>query len=323
MATEGRGGERARPGPSVAIRRHLWLLSASMSARGPASSPPLATRLRALWSNAERTGLSREQCAAEEARQLDEFVARWRRALLLPGETDLVRSILREIGGWRGIDDLEAVRHRCTTALADLKRHWQSTVAAVDGSSVERYYDTADLCIEELMWWHTLEDDRSPLAYVAALELATAAGGHRYLDFGSGVGSGALLFHDHGFDVTLADVSSVLLAFCRQRFATRGRTATFIDLKEADLPATHFDFITAMDVFEHLVDPVATVDALDRSLKPGGYIYGRFAADEDDDRPQHIVHDFGPVLGRFSVLGYTEAFRDDWLWGHLAFRKPL
>src|SRR6185295_5865553 len=117
-------------------------------------------------------------------------------------------------------------------------------------------------------------------------------------------------------------VSSVLLAFCRQRLATRGRTATFLDLKEAELPAAHFDFVTAMDVFEHLVDPVATVDALDRSLKPDGYIYGRFAADEDD-RPQHIVHDFGPVLDRFRALGYTEAFRDDWLWGHLAFRKPL
>lgn len=293
-----------------------------MSSRGPTYTQPLATRLRELWSNAERNGLSREECIAEEARQLDECIAQWRHALLLPGETDLVRSTLREIGRWRGLDDLDAVRRRCTTALADLKRHWQSTVAAVDGPSVGRYYDTADLCIEELMWWHTLEDDRSPLAYVAALEVAAGAGARRHLDFGSGVGSGALLFHDHGFDVTLADVSSVLLAFCRQRFATRSRTATFLDLKQVELPAAHFDFITAMDVFEHLVDPVGTVDALDRSLEPGGIIYGRFAADEDDDRPQHIVRDFGPVLDRFRRLGFTEAFRDDWLWGHLAFRKP-
>lgn len=293
-----------------------------MSSRAPAYSQPLAVRLRDLWSHAERDGVSRDECAAEEARQVDEFVALWRRALLLPGETDLVRSILREIGQWRGIDDLEAVRHRCTASLADLKRHWQSTVAAVDGPSVERYYDTADLCIEELMWWHTLADDRSPLAYVAALELATTAAGRRHLDFGSGVGSGALLFQDHGFDVTLADVSSVLLAFCRQRFATRGRTATFLDLKQVALPAARFDFVTAMDVFEHLVDPVGTVDALDRCLAPGGTIYGRFAADEDDDRPQHIVRDFGPVVERFRHLGFEEAFRDDWLWGHLAFRKP-
>ena len=50
------------------------------------------------------------------------------RALLLPGETDLVRSTLTEIGQWRGIGELEEVRRRCTTSLADLKRHWQQTV---------------------------------------------------------------------------------------------------------------------------------------------------------------------------------------------------
>ena len=40
------------------------------------------------------------------------------------------------------------------------------------------------------------------------------------------------------------------------------------------------------------------------ALKPGGYIFGRFAADpEDDDRPQHIVHDFQPVFDRLAELG--------------------
>ena len=171
------------------------------------------------------------------------------------------------------------------------------------------------------MWWHTLADDRSPLAYVAALELATGAAGRRYLDFGSGVGSGGLLFQRHGFAVTLADVSGVLLAFCRQRFAARGAAATCLDLRRVELPAAAFDFVTAMDVFEHLVDPVAAVDTLARCLAPGGYVYGRFAADADDDRPQHIVHDFAPVLDRFASLGFSEVFRDDWLWGHRALRK--
>lgn len=286
------------------------------------TSPLLAVRLRRLWEGAERNGLTQEQCAAEEARQVEEFAARWRAALLPPGESDLEHGTLVELGRWRGIDDLAEVRRRCDSSLADLKLHWEATVAAVDSSSVERYYDTADRCIEELMWWHTLRDDRSPLAYVAALELAEAGAGRSYLDFGSGVGSGALLFAAHGFEVTLADVSSVLLAFCRQRFAARGRTARFVDLKAGALPEAAFDFVTAMDVFEHLVDPAATLDAIDRSLRPGGIVYGRFAAEEDDDRPQHIVHDFGPVLERFAQLGFEEVFRDDWLWGHIAFRKP-
>ena len=53
-----------------------------MSSLEPASTQPLAKRLRELWSNAERNGLSRDECAAEEARQLDEFVARGAEALL-------------------------------------------------------------------------------------------------------------------------------------------------------------------------------------------------------------------------------------------------
>ena len=64
------------------------------------------------------------------------------------------------------------------------------------------------------------------------------------------------------------------------------------------------------------------VDLLYRCLKPGGYIYGRFAGDETDDRPQHIVHDFKPVFDHFARLGCREVFRDDWIWGHQVFQKP-
>lgn len=290
-----------------------------MSATG---TKPLPARLREMWENAERNGMSRAECTESEQRQLDEFAKIWTRSLLLPGETDLVHSTLVELGSWRKIDDLAELRRRCEASLDELNRQWQQTVPEIDARNVERYYDGADLCIEELIWWHTLQDDKSPLSYVTALELATGGKGRRYLDFGSGVGSGALLFRDHGFDVTLADISSVMLSFCRARFDARDRPASFLDLKAAKLPASSFDFITAMDVFEHLVDPVETLDALDRSLKPGGIIYGRFAAEEDEDRPQHIVHDFEPVLARFAALGFKEMMRDDWLWGHLAFQKP-
>jgi 2-polyprenyl-3-methyl-5-hydroxy-6-metoxy-1,4-benzoquinol methylase len=86
------------------------------------------------------------------------------------------------------------------------------------------------------------------------MEFASSVGCKTCLDFGSGVGSGALLFRSHGFDVTLADISRMMLSFCKYRFETRGLDASFIDLKQSKLPATAFDFITAMDVFEHLVD---------------------------------------------------------------------
>jgi SAM-dependent methyltransferase len=173
-----------------------------------------------------------------------------------------------------------------------------------------------------LMWWHTLAEDNSPLAYVAALEYASLAGCKRYLDFGSGVGSGALLFRQHGFDVTLSDISSTMLSFSEYRFRQRGLPAHFLNLKQSCLPEATYDVVTAMDVFEHLVDPVGAVESLNRCLKPGGYVYGRLSAEEQEDRPQHIVLDFRPVFARFASLGFKEVFRDDWLWGHQVFQKP-
>jgi SAM-dependent methyltransferase len=290
-------------------------------------TPPsklLSVRLRELWNGADKNGMSSEQCAAQQQRELDECAAIWTRALILPGwEDDIVRSTLTEIGRWRGITDLAIIRRRCESALVSLKVQWERTVQKAEAGQVEKYYNAANDCIEELMWWHTLSDDNSPLAYVAALEFASQAAPERYLDFGSGVGSGALLFHSYGFDATLADISSLMLAFCKYRFAARGAKAGFIDLKESALPEAAFDFITAMDVFEHLVDPVATVDLLSRSLMPGGCIYGRFAAEDDENRPQHLVHDFRPVFTRLAELGFKEVFRDDWLWGHQVFQKPV
>ncbi len=67
--------------------------------------------------------------------------------------------------------------------------------------------------------------------------------------------------------------------------------------------------ITAMDVFEHLPDPVKTVDHLAVALTRGGFLFGRFAAEPDEDRPQHIVFDFGPVLERLTSWGFTQVWR--------------
>ena len=77
----------------------------------------------------------------------------------------------------------------------------------------------------------------------------------------------------------------------------------------------------AMDVFEHLTDPVEVVENLWTALKPGGFLYARIAVESDEDRPQHIVRDFEPTFERMRALGFVEVWRDDWLWGHQVFQK--
>jgi 2-polyprenyl-3-methyl-5-hydroxy-6-metoxy-1,4-benzoquinol methylase len=153
------------------------------------------------------------------------------------------------------------------------------------------------------------------------LHLARQHGAQRYLDFGAGVGSGGILFARHGFTVTLADISSTLLGFSQWRLGRRQLPASYIDLKVSQLPHNAFDFVTAMDVFEHLVDPVETVEHLWHALKPGGFLYARISAEADEDRPQHIVQDFGPTLTRMQALGLVQVWQDEWLWGHQVFQK--
>jgi mycofactocin glycosyltransferase len=283
---------------------------------------PLATELRKLWARVDRQEITTDSAMAEQERLLNAYRQIWFRALLLNGETDIVHSTLRELASRRGIQDLESVRRRCEQAVQSLKDAWNEQVKSVDTTQVEQFYDEAEHYIEELMWWHTLRDDDTPLAYVAAMKFAAAHDVQDVLDFGSGVGSGGLLFVNHGFKVTLADISSVLLDFAAWRFAERKLAARFIDLKTGRVPEAGFDFITAMDVFEHLTEPVEAIATLAEALKPGGYIFGRFAGDIDPDRPMHIVQDFGPVFAHLEKLGFSEVWKDDWLWGHQVFQKP-
>ena len=286
------------------------------------SEQPLAQQLRELWARVDTQEMTSDAAMAEQERLLAVYRQIWGAALKLKGERDLTHSTLVELAARHQTSDLAAVRRRCEDAVKSLKTAWDKDVPTVDTQHVERFYDRTALFIDELMWWHTLSEDDTPLAYVAAMKFAASHGARAVLDFGSGVGSGGLLFVRNGFDVTLSDISSVLLEFCAWRFKTRGLAARFIDLKSERLPKQAFDFITAMDVFEHLTEPVETVDLLADALKPGGYIFGRFASDIDPDRPMHIVQDFDPVFARFGQLGFTEVWRDDWLWGHQVFRKP-
>ena len=281
----------------------------------------LPDELTDLWQSVEQHELSVEAFTREQERLLAQYRQTWEDALLLQGHRDLRESLLTELGLYTQCSDLAEIERLCTQAVATLKDEWQATVRSDERRSIERFYDESRTTMYELMWWHSLRDDTSPLAYVTALHFAQQRGCRRYLDFGAGVGSGGILFAHHGFDVTLADISSTLLQFTSWRLRRRGLPAAHVDLKTSPLTPHAVDFVTAMDVFEHLVDPVSTVEHLSGALKPGGLLFARLAAEPDVDRPQHIVQDFEPTFERLRSLGFTEVWRDAWLWGHRVFQK--
>jgi 2-polyprenyl-3-methyl-5-hydroxy-6-metoxy-1,4-benzoquinol methylase len=276
-------------------------------------------RLRELWGGVDRGETTTEAVMEEQERLLGGYRAEWTRALLEGTETDLRAGMLRELALYSHAEP-EEMERRCTAALATLRDEWQRDVDPERRSSIERFYESPTT-IYELVDWHSLRDDNGPLAYVLALEVARESRVKTCLDFGSGVGSGALLFASAGIAVTLGDISTTLLDFCRWRFERRRLPATFVDMKTTTLPETAFDMILAMDVFEHLADPVETVESLWRSLKPGGLLFARIHAEEDADRPHHIVRDFEPTFARMRALNLVEIWRDGWLWGHQLFQK--
>src|SRR5579859_6881784 len=281
----------------------------------------LPDELMELWETVDESRFTSEQFYDEQLRRLEAYRTTWARALVLEEQPDLRQSLVWELGRYLGIEDLDGLWQRCREATQTMKDEWVRDVDAHDRGAVERYYDLSQAMMDELIWWHTLEDDLSPLAYVTALEFAKQRGCRAYLDFGSGIGSGGILFGRNGFEVSVADISPSLLRFNRWRFALRSMPGQVIDTSSQALPGQAYDFITAMDVFEHLVDPVETAEMLWTSLQPGGYLFGRFGVEEDEDKPMHLVQDFGPMFERLAQLGMAEVWEDQWLWGHQVFQK--
>jgi mycofactocin glycosyltransferase len=281
----------------------------------------LPDRLAELWREIERGQRPGDDYERLKEEWFAEYRAQWCDALASDGHTDLKESLLAELGRYVGVADVAEMERLCRAAPGELAKEWDEWVNEKDRASVERFYDKSRAEIYGLLWWHTLLEDDTPLSYVLAMQFATEKGCGSYLDFGSGVGSGALVFKRNGFEVACADISSPMLEFCKFRLASRGWKGTFIDLKTQSLPENAYDFITAMDVFEHLYDPTEAIERLWRAMKPGGYVLGRWAIEADDQRRGHIAQDFGPTRARMRELGMERVWKDDWIWGHEIFQK--
>ena len=134
----------------------------------------LPDQLRELWEAVDQRRLTAEVVSREQERLLGEYRNTWKQALLLGGHQDLQESILSELAVYTRIEDLSEIRRRCGHAVAKMKGEWQARVIPGDRQSIEQYYDETETTIYELMWWHTLEEDASPLAYVFGLRVRQA-----------------------------------------------------------------------------------------------------------------------------------------------------
>jgi 2-polyprenyl-3-methyl-5-hydroxy-6-metoxy-1,4-benzoquinol methylase len=283
----------------------------------------LPDRIKAHWAQHEQGEITYEQFQALEKKELDRYQAFWAEALILPDHTDLYESLISEIVEYTGLT-ADETKVFCDHAVQDLASEWRK-IPHKDPTMIEGFYNLK-LYIYELMAWHSLKDDNTPLAYVMALEFARKSGCKKHLDFGSGVGSGTILFQKYGVESWMCDISQRLLNFAHWRQCRRkSLSGSPIYAGVYDLwkhMANQFDFITAMEVIEHLYDPLATIDNLYKALKPEGYLFLQLnSCRPDPERPQHIVTDPQPIFERLSSLGMTKVWCDNWVWGHDCFQK--
>jgi len=91
----------------------------------------------------------------------------------------------------------------------------------------------------------------------------------RYLDVGCSTGFVVEAARDAGWTAIGIDLNPSAIDFGR----TRGLELQAVALEDAPFEARSFDAISLFDVLEHLLDPVVTLRACTRLLRPGGILF--------------------------------------------------
>jgi SAM-dependent methyltransferase len=89
--------------------------------------------------------------------------------------------------------------------------------------------------------------------------------GARVLDYGCGIGSDGLMLLEAGYRVEFADFHNPSTAYLRWRLDRRGLEAPVHDL-DREVPAG-FDLAFAFDVIEHVPDPFAFLEEMERCAR--------------------------------------------------------
>jgi 2-polyprenyl-3-methyl-5-hydroxy-6-metoxy-1,4-benzoquinol methylase len=143
------------------------------------------------------------------------------------------------------------------------------------------------------------------------------------VDFGCGLAQNsralatALVARGVGVRMTLTDIRTITTDFLLYLVKRQGIAAQFLDCTPArPIPElTSCDVVFAQEFFEHVYDPVAYLDALDRALEPGGFIITNVA--DHQAEMFHVRPDLSEVRARLARLGYAE------LSTNLLFRKSI
>jgi len=214
----------------------------------------------------------------------------WENSLKLAGSDCLFKSGVKELSEFFNMTERE-VTGILPQSVEIFAKEWErKNIDIKNENSVNDFYNGTSSEIFELMDWHINKFTTGPLHYVRALEIAKQLDLKAYLDYGSGIGSGAIVFLRNGFsDIACADIAEPLRKFVDYRLKKRNMKASLIDLRTEKLDKARYDLITCFDVLEHTTNPRRILKDLRDALKDGGFlILNNADCGTDEDRPMHI-----------------------------------
>ncbi len=229
----------------------------------------------------------------------------WEEAIA--GKEDITTCMRKEIKDYLKISNKEIDEYWGEKGTKRIKEDWEKSNPKTP-EDIVRFYEKEYIYIPELTSWHCQKLNDTILEIVKSLVFAVKHKCNKFLDYGCGIGSSGLFFHYYGFEIELADISSLLLNFAKYRFQIRGirNKVRFNDLKEEKISKdNYYDFVSVVEVLEHVTDPVQVMAIIHKAMLKNGYVFLTTPFFHDIERPQHIITDFS-IIPKMKEIGYRE-----------------
>ena len=234
-------------------------------------------------------------------RLVDPVRAAWEESLKLDVTASLKSNLVLELAEYLNMPNSE-IERLCRLSVRLMKKAWLSTDRSTT-AQVIKFYQEPNHYLFELVWWHSLVEDRRFLDSVICMKYAMQKGLYKFLDFGCGIGSHSIMMAHHGFDTSMFDVSKQLIDFAKWRMSRRGcRFKAFVGNGNW-MPESTYDFILVLDVLEHVMTPYETLMRLVSMLRVGGILCVSVPPIPVPDKPMHFNYFRRHLLTDAASLG--------------------
>ena len=185
------------------------------------------------------------------------------------------KSALTDLAEYKG-KTIESVTSKAKTCNKELNRIW---VEGPKNHSLYYLKEIKDLYLYDLAWWHSVSNGVLKWMRVVVENIE----GTKILDFGGGIGTYTCILAYLGYEVTYIDINPYNLAFTKWRLQKNGLKASF-EIKG------NYDSIVCMDTFEHLPDPVATLEMMYNIMNKRGVLVSTSTNEFNTSHGAKLMH---------------------------------